>query len=270
MPISKQGKKRVAQDERRRAANKVVASRMKSSVRKVLEANTAAWSHCNNFRYHVWWHKALLHLDQGETDTVLALYDQKIRADRTDDYRDISNATSLLMRLELEGHDVGPRWEELAELSEARAGDGCLVFADLHYMLALIGGDRAAATAKLIGRLQGEADRRASDHDSVAAHPGVAAAEGLAAFGEGRYDAAFGYLSGARAAMPRMGGSHAQRDVFERITIDAGLRAGRLDAAQAILADRTARRNGAEDQFAATRFDLISRTRRALSDIPAQ
>lgn len=41
MPISKQGKKRVIQDERRRAANKVVASRMKSSVKKVLEASTA-------------------------------------------------------------------------------------------------------------------------------------------------------------------------------------------------------------------------------------
>ena len=29
---------------------------------KVIESNTGAWEHCNNFRYHVWWHKALLHL----------------------------------------------------------------------------------------------------------------------------------------------------------------------------------------------------------------
>jgi hypothetical protein len=27
----------------------------------------AAWAHCNNFRYHVWWHKALMHLDLGQT-----------------------------------------------------------------------------------------------------------------------------------------------------------------------------------------------------------
>ena len=75
----------------------------------LIERNCAAWDHCNNFRYHVWWHKALLHLDRGEFDTALALYDTEIRADKTDDYRDISNATSLLMRLGLEGIDVGHR-----------------------------------------------------------------------------------------------------------------------------------------------------------------
>ena len=65
-----------------------------------------------------------------------------IRRHRTDDYRDISNATSLLMRLELEGMNVGRRWDELASLSEARVDDGCLVFADLHYMLALAAAGR--------------------------------------------------------------------------------------------------------------------------------
>ncbi|MFT5050681.1 MAG: small subunit ribosomal protein S20 [Chlamydiales bacterium] len=41
MPISKQAKKRVVQDERRRAANKITATRMKSSMKKVLNAATA-------------------------------------------------------------------------------------------------------------------------------------------------------------------------------------------------------------------------------------
>jgi len=41
MPISKQGKKRVVQDEHRRVANKVVSTRMKSAMKKVLGAATA-------------------------------------------------------------------------------------------------------------------------------------------------------------------------------------------------------------------------------------
>jgi hypothetical protein len=102
----------------------------------LIESHYAAWGQSNNFRYHVWWHKALLHLDRGELDVALTLYDAQIRADRSDDYRDIANATSLLMRLELEGVAVGARWDELAQLSENRVEDGCLVFADLHYMLA--------------------------------------------------------------------------------------------------------------------------------------
>ena len=49
------------------------------AVLSLIDGNASAWSHCNNFRFHVWWHKALLHLDKGETDHVLSLYDTRIR-----------------------------------------------------------------------------------------------------------------------------------------------------------------------------------------------
>ena len=98
-----------------------------------------------------------MHLDLGQTDAVLALYDGQIRCDRTDDYRDISNAASLLCRLELDGVDVGNRWEELAALAQNRTEDGSLIFADLHYLLALIGGDRGDARTALIGRIRRDA-----------------------------------------------------------------------------------------------------------------
>jgi tetratricopeptide (TPR) repeat protein len=88
-----------------------------------LTGREEAWAHCNNFRYHVWWHKALMHLDLGQIDQALMLYDTEVRKDKTDDYRDISNATSLLMRLELEGVCVGNRWEELSELCANRTED---------------------------------------------------------------------------------------------------------------------------------------------------
>lgn len=232
---------------------------------KLIEGNRGAWEHCNNFRYHVWWHKALLHLDQGQYDLVLNVYDQEIRADKTDDYRDISNATSLLMRLELEGIDVGARWVELADLSETRTGDGCLVFADLHYMLALSAAGRGDARAVMSARFARDA-AQPGEMASRMADPGVAAMAGLEAFAEGQYDAAFQNLVAARPGMQSIGGSHAQRDVFERITIDAGIRAGRTEQCEALLADRMERRGGTEDRFTATRFQSLADARR----IPAQ
>jgi tetratricopeptide (TPR) repeat protein len=239
-----------------------------------LRGRESAWAHCNNFRYHVWWHKALMHLDQGEIGTVLELYDTEIRADKTDDYRDISNGTSMLMRLELEGVDVGTRWEELAELSANRAEDGCLVFADLHYLLALVGGNRDAALTKLMGRMRRKALHGHDEAAAVAAHPGLAAATGLEAFGEAEYETAYLNLARARQAMPTIGGSHAQRDVFERLTIDAAIRAGYLEEASHILAERTALRGGHQDRYTAVRHELIERGRAASLDeemrIPAQ
>ncbi len=230
---------------------------------KWLTGREEAWAHCNNFRYHVWWHKALMHLDLDQHETVLSLYDQKIRSDKTDDYRDISNATSLLSRLELDGVDVGDRWEELADLSANRTEDGCLIFADLHYLLALVGDHRDDAIGALMGRLQRDAAERRTDTQKAMACPGLAAAAGLEAFGDANYEAAFLNLAKARAHLQNAGGSHAQRDVFERLTIDSGIRAGFFDDAEALLAQRTTQRNGRIDGYAAARQKLIQNGRGA-------
>ncbi len=231
----------------------------------LIEDHKACWDNSNNFRYHVWWHKALLHMDKGEMDVALGLYDSQIRADKTDDYRDISNATSLLMRLELEGIETGDRWEELGALAEKRIDDGCVVFADLHYQLALAGASKGEASEAMQLRFARDAQQSGDMADRVQ-DPGVAALSGLNAFAEGRYGDAFQQLAYARPKMQTIGGSHAQRDVFERITIDAGLRAGHFDAAEQVLQERLALRAGHEDRFTATRFDQLSRARR----IPAQ
>ncbi|WP_298261886.1 tetratricopeptide repeat protein [uncultured Litoreibacter sp.] len=240
---------------------------------KWLEGREAAWAHCNNFRYHVWWHKALMHLDLGQNDVVLALYDTEIRADKTDDYRDISNATSLLSRLELNGVNVGDRWEELADISANRTEDGCLIFADLHYLLALIGGSRQHAITKLMGRMHRDAKMGRVEMHRLMATPGLSAAAGLEAFGESDFKTAFLNLARARQTIQNAGGSHAQRDVFERLTIDAGIRAGFLDEAETILKDRMRKRAGGEDGYAAARFSLISQGRDASScatSLPAE
>ncbi|MBX2855638.1 MAG: tetratricopeptide repeat protein [Rhodobacteraceae bacterium] len=227
-----------------------------------------AWEHCNNFGYHVWWHLALFHLDRGEHGRVLELYDQEIRKDKTDDYRDISNAASLLMRLELEGVDVGDRWEEIAEISASRTEDGCVVFADLHYLLALNGDQREDAACKLLTAMRTNAERRLGCMDEVASSAGVPAGNGLIAFAAGDYATAYSHLTSARAHMPTVGGSHAQRDVFERITIEAALRAGLLTEARATLQDRS-RRRGASDRYTETRLVRISELQTGDAEVAA-
>ncbi|WP_289035511.1 tetratricopeptide repeat protein [uncultured Roseibium sp.] len=226
-----------------------------------LEHRPEGWAHCNNFGYHVWWHLALMYLERGEIDKVLSLYDEEIRRDRTDDFRDISNATSLLSRLEIEGVNVGARWEELALLSDKRAEDGCNVFADLHYLLALLNGGRRMGAERLLGDLQSRS-RQTGDIARISAKAGVPVGLGLEQYRKGNYASAFHMLSSARDELPTIGGSHAQRDVFERITIDAALRAGFAEDAERVLKDRT-RKRGAVDHFAEQRFETCEKMRSA-------
>jgi hypothetical protein len=176
-----------------------------------LDASRGDWKLCNNFAFHIGWHLALFHLDRGDVDRVLELYDQDVRYAQTDDFRDMANAASLLWRLSLDGVDVGHRWAELHDIASRRREDTTYVFGSLHYLLVLVAqGDKRGA-AELIMALRQRA-RGTDDQAHVAATIGVPLAEILVGLGEtpcGRRS-----LTEMAAQLQCLGGSHAQRDVF--------------------------------------------------------
>jgi len=219
-----------------------------------------AWEHCNNFSYHMWWHIALMHLELGNYDKVLELYDEDIRQDKTDDYRDISNATSVLLRLEFEGVDVGNRWQELSELCGTRTEDNCVAFADLHYMMALIRGDDQTATTNLLSSMQscGEV-RHHCEMTAAITHPALTAAQGLEAFRDHDFKTAYKCLAKSRPFLQDIGGSHAQRDIFERLAIECALQGGLLNEAKTLLTERDSHR-GHQDGYSMRRWDALEKT----------
>ena len=124
-----------------------------------VEGLQAGWDGTNNLKHHLWWHQAMYHLELGDFDRVLALYDAGFR-DLTsplttmvpDLYIDMQNAASMLFRLGRHGVDVGDRWTEIADKAEARIGDCQSAFTLPHWMMALAATGRdAAAEAMLAG-----------------------------------------------------------------------------------------------------------------------
>ena len=196
---------------------------------------------CNNFSYHLWWHLALFHLDLEDVESVLELYDERIRADLSDEYLDICNATSMLWRLEEHGVDTGDRWNELADRCEARAGDHLMIFPDAHYMLALTAGGRDTAVERMLDGMRVFAEG-ASTEQVVARSVGIALCQAIAHWYRGEYAEAADVLAPVRYRLPLIGGSHAQRDLFHQLLIAAALRSGRHETARALLSERAARK----------------------------
>jgi len=222
-----------------------------------IDGKQNAWKHCNNFRFHVWWHIALMYLDLGNYDKVLELYDEYIRKEKTDDYRDISNATSVLLRLEFEGIEVGDRWQELAEISSGRTQDNCVAFADLHYMMALCNSADADSATRLLSNMQACQDVHQSSEFSFAIrHPGLLVAQGLEAFRDQDFSRAYQCLAKARSDLQAIGGSHAQRDIFERLSIESGLRAGMTKQVKILLQNRDLAR-GHQDGYSHSRWTIL-------------
>jgi len=201
-----------------------------------IAANEARWGEINNFVFHVRWHRCLflLALDRGAE--ALALYDREVRAESTDEYLDIANAVSLLWRLEQEGIEVGGRWQELAERARAHLDDRALAFADLHYLMALAaGGDVDGVEIWRAGSGGGDTAGQ------VMARVGRAIGDAALAHRHRDWRRVIDLLMPVRADIHAIGGSHAQRDLFAEMLIDAAAKAA-PETAQALLAERIAER----------------------------
>jgi tetratricopeptide (TPR) repeat protein len=198
-------------------------------------------SGANNFAYHLHWHRALFHLALGEIDSVLELYDQAIRAVRTDDFRDVANAASLLWRVEAQGIDVGARWDELGALAEARGADPTLAFAAAHRALALAATGRLEPLTRMIAELEHWAADSTTCQAGVLCTIGLPLLHAIAATAEGQPGRAVDILFPLRHRLQSLGGSHAQRDLFHWFLTDAAIAAGRRREAFELLADRTDR-----------------------------
>lgn len=202
-----------------------------------MRANPDAWSTDSFFKVHNWWHVALYHLELGEIDEVLALFDGPIHGDRSTVILDMIDASAMLWRLHLRGIDVGQRWETVAEGWLPFATAGNYAFNDVHAVLAFVGARRTDAIEAVLATqqaaMQGSGDNAAFTRE--VGHPVTLA---LKAFGEARYDDSVRLIRQVREIAHRYGGSHAQRDLLDLTLIESALRSGQRALASALCAER--------------------------------
>jgi hypothetical protein len=197
------------------------------------------WSGDDNFfKVHNWWHRSLYHLDLGQIDEVLALYDGPIRQDRSSVALDLVDASALLWRLQMSGHDVGDRWTELAATWDAHADGRTYPFNDWHAVMDYLGAGRDGDVNRILDGYKG--DPAKSEIGEWCRRTSLPLVEGFAAFWRGDYETAVDRLHGARFIANSFGGSHAQRDVIDWTLTEAAVRGGLNDLAEALANERLA------------------------------
>ena len=200
-----------------------------------MESVADTWSGLNSFmRSHNWWHLALFYLSLGRHDDVRTAYDTHVWGLAKNYSQDQVGATSLLARMEFAGVNVGDRWADVADHVAQRGADTVSPFLTLQYLYALSRTGRAEA-APLMQAIK----ERAGDitqHDHVAWRDvALPAATAITAHARGDWSTVITQMARALPRMAECGGSHAQRDLFEQIHLDALVQDGRASAAQQVL-----------------------------------
>ena len=200
-----------------------------------LESQADTWTGLNSFMVtHLWWHLALYYLSQGRHIQALELYDHHCWGIAKTYSQDQVGAVSLLARFGIAGIDVGERWQDVADYLEKRAHDTLQPFLTLQYLYGLARAGRPQAEA-LLAAVRAYAPQAPAFYRAVWQEVALPTCEGLYAHARGDYDRAWHWLAGALPRLGEVGGSHAQRDLFEQILLDAGLKSGRFIAAQQML-----------------------------------
>ena len=199
------------------------------------------WEGKNNFVHHLWWHRAMFHLELRETEAVLELYDKRFRnlasplvAAMPDLYIDVQNAASMLFRLERQGVDVGARWSELSDKAQARIGDCQSAFTLPHWMMALAASERDGAAHSML-------DSMNSHPTAVVREVALPVCEAVLAHRRGDHARAVLRMAPVLDRLHELGGSHAQRDVLHQLYFDACLKSQRSAEARALLDSMAAR-----------------------------
>ena len=207
-----------------------------------LSTSAGDWSG-SFFAIHNWWHRTLYHLELGEIDEALALYDSPIRARRSTEWLDVVDAAALLWRLSLFGVDVTDRAAQLAADIDDLVGDPVYIFNDWHAVMAFgLAGDQARVERVILANrhLTAPTNRMAAER------AGLDLLEAFGAFAAGRPDRAIDLLIDIRPRANAVGGSHAQRDVIDLTLIAAAARAVDDSLARALVTERVARKPSAE------------------------
>ena len=200
-----------------------------------LNEASRTWVDLNSFMYtHNWWHKALFHISLGDNEAVFDAYDNHVWGIEPDYSQDQVGAVSLLARMEVAGLDVGARWQDVAVHMKPRARDTLQPFLTLQYLYGLARAERAEADTLMAA--VGEKAATSTAFDRVVWHDvALPAARGVLAHARRDYAGAVRWLSLANPRLQEIGGSHAQRDLFGQLLLDAHMKTGNWAVAREML-----------------------------------
>ena len=184
-----------------------------------LMAHSDTWADRSVFmREHNWWHVALYYLERGDIKKVLDLYDTKVWGGaRKATPKDQVGAISLLLRLEIRGVYVGDRWQNLAAYLRPRIHEHALAFQDLHYIYALARTGSSQAVSEMLTSMKKHAITASIAWTEVA----IPAAQGMIAHANGDWSKTVDLLKPVLPKLSEIGGSHAQRKLFDQVYFDA-------------------------------------------------
>ena len=195
-----------------------------------------------SFHCHLAWHLAMFELHRGRYARAREVFERDILG-AVNPRLAMIDGSALLWRFRLDGEPDEPlAWRRLADLAERVSRPG-FVFGEMHAAVAYAACGDETALAKLIDGLR-TIDAKG---DPIAGAVALPLVLGIAAYVAGDHAGALAHLEPVEGEIHRIGGSHAQWELFEETMVDCYLRLERYDDAIRLVRRRLERRASPRD-----------------------
>lgn len=198
------------------------------------------WKDCNYLACHNYWHWSLFHIELDRPESASSIYESRIgpQAKKSGNMLDIVDATSLLYRLDLlfPKKYSGNHWQSLYSVCEPHFEDHILGFNTVHFTMACLGNDRQEKAEELL-----EGFRLIKSTGIIKDHwidITEQVLQSMIDFKREKYQCSLDRLMAIKNDLLKMGGSDAQRDVFNQLMLVAAVRAGANDVCRNLLNER--------------------------------
>uniref|UniRef100_A0A8D0N870 Tetratricopeptide repeat protein 38 n=1 Tax=Sus scrofa TaxID=9823 RepID=A0A8D0N870_PIG len=189
---------------------------MKAEVQDGLEFmqhSETHWKESDMLACHNYWHWALYLIEK-----ILP----SLRASGA--MLDVVDSCSMLYRLQMEGVSVGERWQDVLAVTRKHSRDHILLFNDAHFLMASLGARDPQTTQELLTTLQDASESPGENCQHLLARDvGLPLCQALVEAQNGNPDRVVELLLPIRYRLVQIGGSNAQRDVFNQLLIHAAL-----------------------------------------------
>jgi hypothetical protein len=184
---------------------------------------------------------------QGKYQETLDRYEKYIRPSViANSMAALNDSASLMWRLQIYAGALPPKpWGEVSKIAVSAANNPGAAFRDAHAALAFAGSGDYEAMGQMTNRLQNVAEKG----DSFAREIILPLIQGIEAFGHENYTESARLIELVFPQLVRIGGSHAQREVFEDTLLEAYIRAEQFEKAKAMLYRRLKQRESVRDTF---------------------
>ncbi|XP_074128195.1 tetratricopeptide repeat protein 38 isoform X1 [Sminthopsis crassicaudata] len=215
-----------------------------------MQSSEPHWKDRDMLACHNYWHWALYLIEKGEHEAALTIYDQHIAPSllATGSMLDMVDSCSMLYRLQMEGVHVGDRWQAVLPVTKPHSRDHILLFNDAHFLMSFLGAKDHGTVQELLSTLQDLGQSPGENHQHrLTREVGLPLCQALVEVENGNHDRAVDLLLPIRYRIIELGGSNAQRDVFNQLLVHAAVQCQQKchrNLARSLLIERDALKPG--------------------------